>query len=311
MRRFLAYAAAASAVFGLTACGPDVFSMLVDMRQPSDSGLDLSGKSMSVVYMEDPAGRDSLFSAAMAEGFAGTLESDYFGGEESMGVYRMSRNPEGVYSSKDTLVSAAMQTGSDVVFLFDTPSFGKLSVTETKAVSEDSVQVTLSAPFKLNLYAYNTLGADTVRVFKGASTLLQTVQCAKDESEDAIEMAFWKSLSDAGSITGTRSASTFLSNWSPETYYFYYFDTPAGWGKASDAAYDYRWRDALDLWMTLLDSKDMYRRGAAEYNIAGAFYLLGDYGLATEWLDRSDSDCKMVTSSQLRRKIEAKRSAVK
>ncbi len=311
MRRFFAYAAAASAVFGLTACGPDVFSMLVDMRQPSDSGLDLSGKSMSVVYMEDPAGRDSLFASSMAEGFAGTLESDYFGGEEAMGVYRMFRNPEGVYSSKDTLVSAAMQTGSDVVFLFDTPSFGKISVTESKPVAGDSVQVTLSAPFKLNMYAYNTLGADTVRVFKGTSTLLQTVQCAKTDGEDAMERKFWESLSEAGMITGTRSASTFLSNWSPETYYFYYFDTPSGWGKASDAAYDYRWRDAVDLWMTLLDTKDMYRRGAAEYNIAGAFYILGDYALAAEWLDHSDSDCKMATSSQLRRKIEAKSSAAK
>lgn len=293
-----------AALFCFVSCGPDVFSMLVEMRYPSSSGIDLSGKSIAVVYMDDSS-RDSVFSSSLAEGFAKSLEDDYFSGEEAVGIFKMTKDSSGVYSSKDSLVNAAMQTGGDVVFLFDSPSFGEASVTESRSFG-DSTSVTVTMPFKLNLYAYNTLGQDSVRTFKGTSSVVSSFECVKDAPADTVSQKFWNSLSQAGEVTGSRSSSKFLSTWEPEIYYFYFYDSPSAWNSASQAAYEYRWRDAVDGWMTLLETNDMYRRSAAEFNIAEAFYLLGDYSLATSWLDQSDKDCKMDHSSYLRRKIEGR-----
>jgi hypothetical protein len=51
----------------------------------------------------------------------------------------------------------------------------------------------------------------------------------------------------------------------------------------------------------------MMKRASAEYNIAVACYMLGDFDLALEWLDRSDADNKLPTLSDgLRKRIEAR-----
>ena len=50
---------AATATCVLTSCDPQAFSMNIEMRYPSKSGIDLTGKSVAVVYLEDGAGKDT------------------------------------------------------------------------------------------------------------------------------------------------------------------------------------------------------------------------------------------------------------
>lgn len=97
------------------ACSPQTLTMLVDMRYPSRSGLDLGRKTMAVVYVDHPA--DSAFNRTLATSFARRMEEEYFDGEEAIGLYKV---PEGgVYSAKDSLRRLVMETDRDVVFLFD------------------------------------------------------------------------------------------------------------------------------------------------------------------------------------------------
>ena len=63
----------------------------------------------------------------------------------------------------------------------------------------------------------------------------------------------------------------------------------------------------MDIWLELLSSKDMLKRSCAEYNIAVACYMLGDLDLASEWLDRSDTDNRLAQSDALRKRINARR----
>ena len=63
----------------------------------------------------------------------------------------------------------------------------------------------------------------------------------------------------------------------------------------------------MDMWITLLSTNDMLRRSCAEYNIATACYMLGEYDLALEWLDRSDKDNKLPYSDALRKRINERR----
>ena len=64
----------------------------------------------------------------------------------------------------------------------------------------------------------------------------------------------------------------------------------------------------MDLWFGLLDTNDPMKRSCAEYNIALACYMLGDYNLAGQWLERSDKDNKLPNMSDaLRKRIEARK----
>ena len=59
--------------------------------------------------------------------------------------------------------------------------------------------------------------------------------------------------------------------------------------------------------LALKSSNDLLRRSCAEYNIAVACYMMGEYELASEWLDRSDKDNKLPLSDGLRKRIDSRK----
>ncbi len=293
----------------LGACAPQVFTMNVDMRYPSSSGLDLSGKSIAVAYLDDLSGRDSVFSAYMANGFAQSLEKDYFEGNTVIDVYRLEKDMGGDYADRDTLLNFLMDTGDDVVFLFDAPAFGPVTASDRQVVegSESADRMAgLNIPYSLSLYAYDSMDKDSVRTYKGTSNLRQPVFCKAEESDEQLEERVWPTLDQQGEKVGIRSASTFLSTWQTESLPLIYYELDK-WTDAAQDAYSHKWHSAMDKWMALMDTGNMGMRSAAEYNMATACYLLGDYDLAIKWLDRSDKDSKYSFSSSLRRKILARK----
>ena len=94
-----------------------------------------------------------------------------------------------------------------------------------------------------------------------------------------------------------------MPTWKSEQYTVIYFDSPEAWNTASEAAYNFKWHDAVKEWMTLVDTNNLMRRSCAEYNIALGCYMMGDNELALKWLDRSDADYPVSLSSGLRKRI--------
>ena len=163
---------AATATCVLTSCDPQAFSMNIEMRYPSKSGIDLTGKSVAVVYL-DGAEKDSVFSRNMADSFAASLEKEYFGGETSVPLYRIEKTGNGNYASVDSLSRLVMSTGEDVIFLFERPRFGEAVVEQNSiAPTDTSLSYVVKVPMKMNLYAYDSMGkVDTVYTWNGSRTL--------------------------------------------------------------------------------------------------------------------------------------------
>ena len=234
MRRFLIPLLAF--VLLAASCGPSRHAIHLEMRYPSKSGIDLTGKMVSVVYLENDNEEGNLFNGAMADAFAYALEKDYGTGEGSIGIYRM-RCAEGAkYASRDSMLNLLVDTDADVVFVFDTLKFGPL-------LGDGSTQ------FSMSLYSFDAMDKDEqVRTFKGTSSAV---------------------LSDGAPKTGTKVASSFVSQWRNEQYSLLYYDNEK-WYTALDRAVAYDWKGAMDMWMTLLSSNDPMRRSCAAYNIATA-----------------------------------------
>lgn len=299
---------AAAAAMAVSACDPVAYVLNVDMSQPSRSGLDLSGKSMAVVYLDDGSGRDTSFSGGLAEGFASELEKSYFKGDKAISVYRLPKDPEGNYSSRDTLLHLVMQTDDDVVFLFDTPQFGDLSVTERRSshldTPDSSVIATVSVPYKVRLYAYDSRsGSDSVRVFTGNATTDKHVFASDDEGDRLIASKAYSGLYGQGDSTGKLSAEKFAARWRQESFPLYAKDGDDAWMASLQNAYDFKWKDAMDFWMRQAASNNVKLRSAASFDMAVACYILGDKDLALRWLDQSDKNYPLSGSSELRKRI--------
>ena len=101
-------------------------------------------------------------------------------------------------------------------------------------------------------------------------------------------------------------SAPFKSQWKHEQYSVAYFDSER-WYKALEYADAYYWKQAMDIWLELLDTGDLLKRSCAAYNLAVASYMMGDYDLASEWLDRSDADNLLPMSESLRKRINARK----
>ena len=264
----------------VSACGPSRHAIQVEMRYPSKSGIELAGKIISVVYLVDGDAAGDNFNAAMAEGFATELEQDYGTGEGSVGIYSI-KNSGGRYSDKDTLVNLLMDTGCDAVFLFDKVGMSKAGEELTK--------------FSIKLYCFDAMNKDENVYAFGGNKVVNV------SSEDFLKEAF---------KSGQTVAGSFKSQWKHEQYSIVYYENDK-WFKALEKAAAYDWKAAMDMWIGFLSTSDMMKRSCAEYNIAVACYMLGDYELASEWLDRSDQDNQLPLSDGLRKRIRSRQESAR
>ncbi len=304
MKRLLIPALLMAAV----SCGPSKHAIHVEMRHPSKTGIELAGKNVSVVYLENDDAVATEFNEYMADGFAYTLEQDYGTGNGSMGVYRMRKNPSGDYSSKDSLFNILMDTGADVVFLFDTVKFGNMSVGGPSKVSyaaaPDSSYISSgSIPYTMRLYCFDAMNREEkVQAYGGTAVAAPEVYSDGTDDSTVASLKAYKALGAEGWAAGLKVAESFKSQWKHEQYSVVYFETE-NWYDALNKAEQYEWKAAMDVWMKLLDTNDPLKRSCAAYNMSVACYMLGDYYLASEWLDFSDTENKLPLSEAMRKRI--------
>ena len=262
----------------LISCGPSRYAVHVEMRHPSKSGVDLAGRIVSVVYYSSNDSTENKAAESIAKGFAGVIEADNSTGEGSVGVYSVDRGA-GNYAVKDSLVSLVIQTDADLVFLLDA------SLADNKTAE--------GTPVMVKLYCYDGMSRDdVVKTFIGNTVIPAT-------TADGL-------LSDAFTA-GKHVADAFKSQWKHEQYSIAYYDSQR-WYEALAKADSYDWKGAMDIWFEFLDSTDAMKRACAEYNIAVACYMLGDFDLARQWLDRSVAENDMPTlTDAMRKRIEARK----
>ena len=300
--------AIALACLFVASCAPLKHAVHVEMRHPSKSGVDLAGKDISVVFLETGNTTANAFSEGMADGFAYTLEQDYGTGEGSVGIYRMPMSSGGNYASKDSLFNILMDTGADVVFLFDTVRLGTIVIGGATRVaspqSADSSYISRSTmPYTMKLFCFDGMDQkEQVKTFGGTSVARPDIYSDGKKSSGELMKKAMKDIDKEGWNAGVLVAESFKSQWKHEQYSIVYYETER-WYNALLRAEQYDWKGAMDIWLELLDSRDIMKRSCAEFNISVACYMLGDYRLASQWLDRSDEDNKLPISDAMRKRI--------
>lgn len=266
------------------------------------------GKSMGVVYLTGEETAVNEFNEAIADGFATRLEEDYFGGQQEVGLFKMPAVEGADYSARDSLIRLVLESGKDVVFLFDVPQLGEPDLGKTlkvagRRVSRDSAYVTnVTSRFVTKVYVYDSMNKqDQVLAFNGEKSLSTDVYSGGSPTKADV-MA---SLPAIGYKAGILAANTFLSGWKQDSFMVIYYDgAESAWNKGAEKAFAFKWDEAIKEWMTLVNSKSAEKRACASYNIALGCFMSGLPDLALEWLDRSDKDMPVSISKDLRRKIK-------
>jgi hypothetical protein len=284
MKRVSSLSFLALALFGaaLVACAPSAYVMQLESRKPSESGLDLAGKSMSLIYLESPDGRDSLFNNRAADALAYGLETEFFDGEEAVSVYSLDKDAAGDYASVDTATQYVMLMNSDVIFILDTPEVGETTTGR-------------SMPLVSKLYVYDSMAGNDDGITK-----LQTSGNISSLTDESRAMTI-----------GTAFLKPLRSQWVSEQFSVLYFEgLGRKWIEATIKADDLKWDEAITLWMDLAQSKNRTQSSCARYDIALGCFMLEEYDLALEWLDSSDATLPLSLSKGLRKRILDKKAAI-
>ena len=147
---------------------------------------------------------------------------------------------------------------------------------------------------------------DSVFSFTGRSVAVPVAYTDGNDSQEALVAKGFAAIGESGRAVGRSAGESFVSTWVNENLQLVYYEGSA-WIEAAEAASDYRWKDAIDIWIRLLDTGNLQKRSCAQYNIALACYMTGEYELASEWLDRSDETGPISLSRGLRQRIEARK----
>lgn len=308
MRRFLPVVAVLAL---MSACSPYTFNLSVDLRYSTPSGLNLAGKNLSVVSYDNGTRSDSLFLSGVCENFARRLESDYFSGQRRIGVFRAQKNNSRQVPSKQMMLDFLIESGSDLVFLFTLDSLGPVTSGDLQASGITSADSAFffeaKIPTDIVLYIYDSMyKRDTVLSYRGSSETVSRIYTSGGESSVALNDKIVSSMQTAGAGIGRQASNIFLSEWKTVEFPLYHYDS-GEWITASDAALNFNWRKAMDVWMSMLDTPNLQKRSCLEYNLAVASTIIGEKALAKAWLDRSDADCLLPQSSSLRRRIDRMR----
>ena len=175
------------------------------------------------------------------------------------------------YASRDTLLNLVMDTEKDVIFLIE-------------------CQKDASDKARVRLHVYDSMGkADTVRTFGGVVAL---------NGESATD----------AKVTGQKASVRFLSNWRPESFYFYSYDS-SDWVSAINSAFDFKWHDAMSRWLTISEKAKEYKAAYCAFNLATTCYILGDYSLCERWLSLAEKAGITEYTAALRVKLANKMGA--
>ena len=289
----------------LAACSPQVYPLYLEVRQPSQSGLTLSRKNLSIVYRD---GADTLFDRQVASAIARNLEADYFDGREQVGIFHVPADTV----TLDLMHTLVMETEGDVVFVLSS-RLGEATpdnnLVYPGATSVDSAFVCpVVVPVKTSLDVYDAMGEDKVHHYSGSAIMRPLVYNNGTLTEDALKRLALKNLEKEAEVIGKRISTRFLSTWITESFSFYYFDDIRSeiWVDALLLAMDGKFAAAIDAWTPLLKQGGAESRACACYNIAQAFYLLDDYELSARWLDLAEKTENLSLSSGLRKRLNAR-----
>ncbi len=264
---------AALAVAAAVSCSPQVYDVTMEMRYPSSSGLNLTGKTVALVYPKGLTPEEMQLTGSLAAALADKLDEAY-PESDSTQLFTVPYNGDfAKMAAPDSLVNLVLKTDADVVFLFGHPSEFEAGYRQ--------------GGIRLPLWCYDSLGGEDASV--------KSFTIAADAGADA-------SLS--GKNIGDRISSSFVPTWREEEFGIWYRDDSA-WSDALVKALDFKWEEAVKSWMAILDTtKDSYFRACLEYNIGLGCFMMGNRELAIQWLTQSSAECSSDRTASLISRVQ-------
>ena len=255
----------------LASCSPQIYSLTLDLRVPSVSGIDFLNKDLAIVYEDSPIPSDTIFCNAFASGLASAIEADYYASRQVVDIYCLPIEADIDRTSRQSMVDMVMKYDADAVIFLTHPLSAEGKLTE-------------------NILIYDAM--DSEEKIKHVKKLGVSIDMESDSA------GFVNNAIRLGKDTGL----AFAPSWKSQNIFLYYYEG-YGWYEGLDDVDRGDFASAIGKWMTLATKGSVDMRSRAAYNVGIGCFLMGNTPLALEWLDKSDEISPTELTSTARQMI--------
>lgn len=273
----------------MQSCAPMVAYIEMEKKISPERELDFSNKKIALLENIDASGSDSLFISSLSNGISKAIEEHYSYPEKSLPVFAVENNGIDIESNSGLLAYAAL-TSSDILIMVEDYLPGNFSV---KSVDEKIyrngvfyMQKDVTLPYTVK---YTVFDADKMQVLY-KDTYSDTLSWKIASNNEITDLNAVSKVGDNLYPALEKSSYTWISSmlptWVSDARIVYVYDSEQ-WINAYENARVFKWKEAIDIWIGLADSKNDMKAAAAAFNVAVALEVTGEYELADKWLQYS------------------------
>ncbi|MHC1778888.1 MAG: DUF6340 family protein [Bacteroidales bacterium] len=298
----------------LTSCGPTVRFFNIDEKVPAKYPVNFDNKSISVFVSlatrelseKQMFLNDSLQMLNLGTAIAASLEKQLYLDEG--GVFVFNHYPEKDFKyDPGYIMSLANKSNSDIIITIDTLEVLKTSVLNNVSADYASKYKSsyLLAPIRTVVNVYDGITTERIQRIDIRDTVYWEILSRNDVREQAIKYKAAESLKNVSLTLGEDIAAKMFPEWITIQRSLFTLPGP-GWSKAYNLSSEFKWTEAMDIWLEEIKVKDPVVSSVAAYNIAVACELTDRVELAVKWVDISMKYYKLPGIQSYKLKLLAK-----
>ena len=294
VRRVGALCVAALLMTVMVGCLPQARYFNVDVKGEDFVEIPIEGNSVAVFSIVAQNKFDSVRCSNAALGVAGKIEADRGLKSGDVAVYSIPkiefRGFPSAHNDKVKEVDTAylsqlmMKTGVRMFVFVDNLRFGQYSIPYS-VVSDELDNINVLVPYSVDMNVYDPVkGKNLYKLELKDSVYMQMVSSALNEKKVGAMVSNY--LPEISVKIGQKLASCLSVQWETQERMLISFGD-AKWEEACDLAQEFKWEEAIKIWMELAGSENPKKAAYAAYNISVGCEMLEQFDLARKWIEFS------------------------
>ncbi len=289
-------------------CAPQAAYFQVEAKDMQSETVNLDNKQIAVFSVAPSNILDSARIANVALGLAGKLGQDR-GFENSLPVFSVSSMEFAGFNSplgldKEYLKNLMFTTGADVLAVVENLRFDSFKVESAVNYAADYSTNIVELPYSVDMHIYDVL--EDSLIFKTNVKDTVYMQLLSDTKQREYSSFVAGKLAEVSSVVGESLGAMLTQQWSRQERMLVNYPDNDQWEKPLAKAMEFKWDEAIALWMPMTGSGNFRIAAYASYNIAVGCEMLGQFDLAREWADFSVKKYRFRENMELKEYLKRK-----
>ena len=278
-----------------TGCAPQARYFNVDVRSKGDVEIPIEGRKAAVFSITTQNKADSIRCGNVAVGLAEKIEKDRGLAGGDVAVYSVPKIEFRGFPSKMNDEVAAVDTaylsqlllnsGAHVMFFVDNLRFGQYSIQHSVTTSEyDNLNVVV--PYFVDFNVYDAI-SDKLLYKQEVKDSIYMQMVSSSVSDGNVGGVIAGYLPEISGKIGEKLGSYVSTQWDTQERMLISYEDDSKWETPYLLSQDFKWKEAVELWMNLTESENPKKAAFAAYNIAVGCEMMEQFQLARKWLEFS------------------------